>query len=103
MILGLTIVVNQVSQPQSIVKTTVEDSQKDDSETSTTDDQTYILQANLAISSISQITPHQEFYQIREIVLNEVSDPLPAHDTPYIAGTSHFRTLFRKVISTNAP
>ena len=102
MILGMTIMVNQVTQPVAIVKSAVESS-SEDSETSTSDEQTYVLQANLVVSSITQVTPHQEFYQIREIVLNEVLDSYPEHHTPYIAGTSHFRTLFRKVISTNAP
>lgn len=98
----MTITVNQVAQPVAIVKTTVEKS-SDDSGTSTNEEQTYILQANLVVGSITQVTPHQELYQIREIILNEVRDPLPEHHTPYFTGTSHFRTLFRKVISTNAP
>ena len=103
MFLGLTIMVNQVSQPVTIVRSAIE-AQNDDSDANpTTDDDSFVLQANLVVNSISQVTPHHELYQIREILLDEVADPLPVHDTNLISETNHFRTLFRKVISANAP
>lgn len=101
--LGLTIMANQVTQPVTIVKSDIEADQGNDEDNPVTGEETIILQADLVFNSISQVTPHYELYQIREIVLDEVSDPLPVHEIPDISETNHFRTLFRKVISANAP
>lgn len=102
MILGSAVLMNQISQPLAIIQSKANIEQSDDGETTDSKD-VYVLQANLAINSFSHITLHQELYQIREIILDEVADPQPVHAIQQITETDHFRTLFRKVISTNAP
>ena len=103
MILGSAVLMNQISQPLAIIQTKADVEQSDDGESTEAEDALYVLQANLAINSFSQVTLHQELYQIREIILDEVADPQPVHDIQEITVTDHFKTLFRKVISTNAP
>jgi hypothetical protein len=103
MILGSAVLMNQISQPLAIIQSKTDIEQSDDGNTTDTDDAVYVLQSNLAINSFSHITLHQELYQIREIILDEVADPQPVHDIQRITETDHFKTLFRKVISTNAP
>jgi len=103
MILGSAVLMNQISQPLAIIQSKTDIEQSEDGKSTETDDEVYVLQANLAINSFSQVTLHQELYQIREIILDEVADPQPVHAIQQITETDHFRTLFRKVISTNAP
>jgi hypothetical protein len=103
MILGSAILMNQISQPMAIIQSKADVEQSDDGKSTETDDTVYVLQANLAINSFSQVTLHQELYQIREIILDEVADPQSVHDIQRITETDHFKTLFRKIISTNAP
>ena len=103
MILGSAILMNQISQPLAIIQSKADIEQSDDGKSTESDDAVYVLQANLAINSFSEVTLHQELYQIREIILDEVADPQPVHAIQQITETDHFRTLFRKVISTNAP
>ena len=103
MILGSAVLMNQISQPLAIIQSKTDIEQSDDGNTADTDDAVYVLQSNLVINSFSHITLHQELYQIREIILDEVADPQPVHAIQQITETDHFRTLFRKVISTNAP
>lgn len=54
------------------------------------------------ILSVSSIHLDQEFYQIKEIVFGAEED---SEDIPHVTEhyTSYFRTLFRQVISPNAP
>ena len=103
MILGSAILLNQVSQPLAIIQANTDVEQNQDEETTESEDEVYVLQATLAINSSSQVTLHQELYQIREIILDEVADPQPVHAIQQITETDHFKTLFRKVISANAP
>ena len=103
MILGSALLMNQISQPLAIIQSKADIEESDDGKSTETDDAVYVLQANLAINSFSEVTLHQELYQIREIILDEVADPQPVHAIQQITETDHFRTLFRKVISTNAP
>ena len=102
-ILGSAVLVNQVTQPLSVVQTKTDVEQGEGSKPTDSDEAIYVLQTNLAINSFSQVTPHQELYQIREILLDEVSDPHPVYATQRLTGSDHFKALFRKVISTNAP
>ena len=103
MVLGSSLLMNQISQPMTIIQSKADVEQSEDGKSADSDDAVYILQANLAINSFSQVTLHQELYQIREIILDEVADPQPVHTIQQITETDHFKTLFRKVISTNAP
>ena len=103
MILGSAVLMNQISQPLTIIQSKVDIEHNDDGKTPESDDAVYVLQANLAINSFSQLTLHQELHQIREIIMDEVADPQPIHSIQKITESDHFRTLFRKVISTNAP
>jgi hypothetical protein len=103
MILGSAVLLNQISQPLAIVQSKADVEQNEDTESTESDDAVYVLQANLAINSFTQVTLHQELYQIREIVLDEVAKPQPVHAVQQITETDHFKTLFRKVISANAP
>lgn len=103
MVLGSSLLMNQISQPLAIVQSKADVEQSDDTESTDSDEAIYVLQANLAINSFSQVTLQQELYQIREIILDEVADPQPVHTIQQVTETDHFKTLFRKVISTNAP
>ena len=103
MIIGSAILMNQISQPLSIIQIKADVENHEDDETTESDDAVYVLQANLAINSFSQVTLHQELHQIREIILDEVAKPQPVHAIQKITETDHFKTLFRKVISANAP
>ena len=87
----------------AIVQSKADVEQSEDTESTESDEGVYILQANLAINSFSQVTLHQELYQIREIILDEVAKPQPVNAIQQITETDHFKTLFRKVISANAP
>jgi hypothetical protein len=103
MILGSAVLTNQISQPLTIIQSKADVEQNDDSKSTDSDDAVLVLQANLAINSYSQVTLHQELHQIREIFLDEVTDHQPVHVVKKITETDHFKTLFRNVISTNAP
>jgi hypothetical protein len=103
MILGSALLMNQISQPLAIIQIKAEVEQNDDNQSTNSDDEVFVLQANLAINSFSQVTLHQELHQIREIFLDEVTDHHPVHVVKKITETDHFKTLFRKVISANAP
>jgi len=103
MILGTVLLLNQVSQPILVLQTKADTEKKDDGKTTDSGEQGYILQENVAINSITSITLHQELYQIREIILDEVADPQPVREINALTESDHFRTLFRKVISPNAP
>jgi len=98
----MAIMADQVTQPLTISESSsnIEQNEKDNSQDS--DEQIYVLQ-NLAINSFSTITIHQEFYQIREIILDEVADPQPVQVLDGLREDNYFRTLFRQVISPNAP
>jgi len=102
-ILGSALLLNQISQPLTVIQSEADVEQQNDSETTDSDDEVTVLQANLAINSSSQVTLHQELHQIREIFLDEVTDHQPAHIVKKMTETDHFKTLFRKVISANAP
>ena len=103
MILGSAILLNQVSQPLAVIQANADFEQNDNEDSAESEDEVFVLQANIAINSSSTVTLHQELYQIREIILDEVADPHPVHEIQQIAETEHFKTLFRKVISANAP
>lgn len=103
MIIGSALLMNQISQPLAIIQSKADIEQNEEGKSTESDDAVYVLQANLAINSFTEVTLHQELYQIREIILDEVADPHPVHALQQITETDHFKTLFRKVISTNAP
>ena len=103
MLLGSAIVVNQVSQPLVNLQTRAKVEQSENTKASGSPEQTLVVQDNLAINSFSQITLHLERYQIREIILDEVADPQHFYRVVDFTGSSLFRTLFRQVISPNAP
>ena len=103
MILGSAVLLNQISQPLAIIHSKANTEQSEDGKSTDSDNPTYVFQAKLAINSFSQVTLHQELFQIREIILDEVADPHPSHTIQRITETDHFKTLFRKVISANAP
>jgi len=103
MILGSAVLLNQISQPLAVVQNKVDVEEGQNAESTDSDDALYVLQANLAINSFSQVTLNQELHQIREIVLDEVAKPQPVNPVQQITETDYFKTLFRKVISANAP
>lgn len=100
MTLGIAVIVSQVSQPVLASNQAVEQSTADDQET---DETQYSVGADIAITSAAGLNINQEFYQIREIFLDEVADPHVIHVGQNLTETDHFKTLFRKVISANAP
>lgn len=103
MILGVSVMANQVSQP--IVQNPAVDisDQEEQSSSSQDDEKSYRLQSKLAITSLTTINLQHELYQIREIILNDVSDPHEVHIVAGLSKENNFRTLFRPVISPNAP
>lgn len=102
MILGIAVVVSQVNQPVlAKASSKIEQSAQSDDETSEVEHVS--VSTDLAVSSTVSLNPNQEFYQIREIILDEVADPHVVHVAQKLAETDRFKTLFRKVISTNAP
>jgi hypothetical protein len=103
MILGSAILANQVIQPFAIVNAKADVEQSKDDGPTGPKDKAFVLQANIAINSFSQVTLHQERYQIREIILDEVVDSEHVYHPRQITESDHFRTLFRQVISPNAP
>jgi len=102
-ILGSALLVNQISQPLAVIQSQADVEQDEDGRSTESNEDVYVLQANLAISSFSQVTLHQELHQIREIILDDVAEAHPVHAIQHFAESDHFKTLFRKVISTNAP
>lgn len=103
LLLGVSIVLNQVSQPLALTRVKSDVEQSDNNKATNSSDEGFIIRVNPAINSFSQITLNQELYQIREIILDEVADPQHIHAVLEITEGDHFKTLFRKVISTNAP
>jgi len=103
MILAVSVMANQVSQPFVQNQAVDIKEQEKESSSSEDDEKSYQLPGNLAINALSTINLQQEFYQIREIILNEVSDPQEAHIVSGLREGSNFKTLFRPVISPNAP
>lgn len=74
----------------------------DKADTDTSDSQKEVYASADVILSVSSIHLDQEFYQIKEIVFGDEED---SEHVPHITErlTSYFRTLFRQVISPNAP
>ena len=103
MILGTAILLNQVSQPLVVVQAKASTEQSEDGDSTEPGQETYVLQANVAINSFTPISLHQELYQIREIILDEVNDQQSTLEIENLTESDHFRTLFRQVISPNAP
>ena len=100
MTLSVAIVTAQVSQPLMAKSFDVEQSATDDNNSA---DEEYSISPDVAITSASGLSLSQEFYKIREIILDEVADPHVVHVAQKLTETDHFKTLFRKVISANAP
>ena len=104
MLLGTAVLVSQVSQPLVVVQNSIDIEQSDDKEAEEgADNVHWAAKTDLALNTISQVDLHQELYQIREIILDEVADPHIIHPAQQLTDSDHFRTLFRNVISTNAP
>lgn len=99
-VLGAAIVFAQVSQPVVAKNIKVEQSSTDEE---SSDEATFSISKDLAITSASGLSLSQEFYKIRDILLDEVADPHVIHLAQKLTETDHFKTLFRKVISANAP
>jgi hypothetical protein len=102
MLLGTALLVTQVSQPL-VLDDSAEIEQADENDSHDADAPHWVVATDLAINTISQVDLHQELYQIREIILDEVADPHIIHPAQKLSDSDHFRTLFRNVISTNAP
>jgi hypothetical protein len=103
MILGSAVMVNQVAQPIAMIEPNVDVTQSDDNESTDSDKELYVLQANVAINSFSPVTLNQELHQIREIILDEVADPQEFHIGLQRTDSDHFRALYSQLISPNAP
>lgn len=86
-----------------VVQVKANTEQSEDGDATESSQEVYVLQANVAINSFTPISLHQELYQIREIILDEVDDPQSALEVENLTESDHFRTLFRQVISPNAP
>jgi len=99
-ILGVAVLVAQVSQPVIAKDHLLEQAAGDQDEDSET---TFSISPDVAITSASGLHLSLEFYKIREILLDEVADPHVVHAAQKLTETDHFKTLFRKVISANAP
>ena len=102
MVLGLAVVMSQVAQPV-VAKTTTKVEQAAQADDDSPEQQQIKASKDLAVNSLTGLNLNQELYQIREIVLNDVTDPHVVHFAQKLTETDHFKTLFRKVISTNAP
>ena len=100
MFLGIAVVVSQVSQPVIAKTYELEQSTNDDEDSEQVE---ISISADVAITSASGLNLSQEFYKIREILLDEVADPHVVHVAQRLTETDHFKTLFRKVISAKAP
>ena len=103
MILGMAIMANQVTQSLTTNQASDETEQNDTSSTQNSEEEICFVQSNLAINSFTPITLNQEFYQIREIILDEVADPQHSQDNVGLSEGGNFKTLFRQVINPNAP
>lgn len=99
------LLVTQVSQPVFNWSYTPETEQTDlpNSDEAGSEATHAVVSADLALNSISHLNIHQEFYQIREIILDEVTDTHVVYVAHKLAESDHFKILFRNVISTNAP
>jgi hypothetical protein len=97
------LLVTQVSQPIAQLTYSQGVEQSDGADNADSDSNKLVISADLALNSSTQLNLHQEFYQIREIVLDEVADPHVIYVANELTESDHFRTLFRNVISTNAP
>ena len=102
-LLGVAIVISQVEQPLYADQLDIKTEQSDQSDQESSDETRLVIAADLAINSISGLNLHQELYQIREIILDDVADPHIVHLAQNHIDSDHFRTLFRNVISANAP
>jgi hypothetical protein len=100
MILGVAVVVAQVSQPVIAKSYEIEQAANDDESSEQSE---VAVSADVAITSATGLNLNQESYKIREIILDEVADPHVIHIAQKLTETDHFKTLFRKVISANAP
>lgn len=97
----MAVVASQVSQPVVAKSQSIEESTT--SEDDASEEVVITASEDLAITSASGLNLNQEFYQIREIFLDDVADPHVIHLAQKLTETDHFKTLFRKVISANAP
>ena len=103
LLVGMAVLTSQVAQPLWAATTVQQENNRPDKEHNNDTRADAPELYNPVINSAPQINLHLERYQIREIVLNEVADPHPVTSPARLAESEHFRTLFRKVISTNAP
>ena len=102
-LLGLAIVISQVEQPLYSDQFDVKTEHAEQSDDQSSDETRLVVATDLAINSISGLNLNQELHQIREIILDDVADPHIIHLAQNLTESDHFRTLFRKVISANAP
>lgn len=103
LLIGMAVLTTQVAQPLWAATTVQQEDNRPDKEHNKDTRADAPELYNPVINSAPQINLHLERYQIREIVLNEVADPHPVTSPVRLTESKHFRTLFRKVISTNAP
>ena len=102
-LLGMVVLVYHTAQTYVSVKQVAEVNTTDGkANEKTPDSQKQVSASPDVILSVSSIHLDQEFYQIKEIVFGVEED---SEDVPHTTEnfTSYFRTLFRQVISPNAP
>ena len=98
-ILGSAVLVQQVSATP-VASNSIESSTTDDSDEDEKEEVVSVSQA--AINSVVGVHLTQEMHQIMEIRFESKNDP-ETEDKVTLFETEHHRTLFRQVISPNAP
>lgn len=98
-ILGSAVLVQQVSAAP-VASSSIESSTSDDSDEQEEEEVVSVSQA--AINSVVGVHLTQEMHQIMEIRFESKNDP-ETEDEVTLFETEHHRTLFRQVISPNAP
>lgn len=101
-LLGMTVLVYQTSQSYMHVSQVVKTRNTEQSDQQEKGSEQQISLSQDVILSVSNIHLDQEFYQIKEILFGgeENEEEVPPTIERF---TSYFRTLFRQVISPNAP
>lgn len=102
MFVSMAVMAGQIGQSFAL-KQVQQEEQKGQDKNTDAGDSHIIIATDLTVHTLSEVHIDQELYQIREIVLDDVADPHVVHVAQKLTESGHFRTLFRKVISVNAP
>ena len=101
-LLGMSVLVYQTKQTYvQVVKIEQAKTANDSNEESPDSHEVFIVSQDV-ILSISSIQLDQEFYQIKEILFGD-DESVETEPNVVERSPSYFRTLFRQVISPNAP